>query len=690
MSSGDKRMNFYQKKFFHLNQVRDNFLGYLKGMIEATRERLFPYSGLFEEVTLSADTADSFDFSLPCTGMDASGHEMSAPPDSPGTAIYNNVPFPNENGVVYSVGMRWNDNVPSGVETNVRTKAAEYALMQEVIGEVKAPDSVNLVIAPLKLKFVIDTALLCAATPVNHAGRLARVWLVNPVSHVEEVAIYEATVQFASGHNYIEVPYTITQGPLGQLEVDSNPISTVASDYLVWVEGVTVVPKSVKDLSVDSDYVYVFLGEVTGAGTGVAPTVFDWSGQVYLGRASGWSTAVIPGSPYSEGISNVQTVLDDIVGWLNGLVNRLMSDTGTHNTDGSSYVGAAGIGDSPRSLGYTGTTSVGGTVRSFLTELLGYYNDHIGGSVDQHHAADIITAIISGTPHGEIVSTVQSVLSDILGWLNGFLTVIASTTIGNDGAKQVGAQARTGIGFGLTTGTVASQLAEIQARIEMLSLRFKVSGWTCIYDVTGTNEVFVLLDSVHYDEHLMVNIVPWVALEYTYVSISGTITCPGHNYMDGEQVSLVGVCPSALDTSLTYTVRDAVPGTFKLSHYIGGAAITGGSVGFPGPGQTIGKHRVYFTIANTGKYSVKAFGETDADTVLGWRQLRLVKNGGGTFGEYAKAIVPNVQSSTQKSTVLLDWEGDLDGGADYGLLLSGIGNGATHFELKGLAVRRIG
>lgn len=326
MSSGDARMNFYSKKFFHLNQVKWNFMEYLRELVEDTRKRVFVHAGLFSSVALTADTINSFDIAAPCAGMDAYGHEMTLPT---GATLNNNVPFANANGVVYSVGMRWNNNVPSGdstqvppqsaIEINARSRTPEYALVSEAVGEVVAPNSVTIITSPsLKLKIVVDSALLCASTPISHAGRLAQVWLVNPVSLVEAVAIYNSVVQWDGSNNYIEIPYSTTQGPLGQTDPE-YPISAAVADYLVHIRGVTVVPKSVKDLSADGNY--SFVGEVTGSGPGTTPSSFDISGQYILALAlgnftldTGYDGAVGSGSGRKITVDSGAVELDGPVG----------------------------------------------------------------------------------------------------------------------------------------------------------------------------------------------------------------------------------------------------------------------------------------------------------------------------------------------------------------------------------------
>lgn len=282
MATGDKRINIYQKKFLPQQHMADNFMEYLRTLVKDTRKRVFPQSGLFSPVALTSTAADTFNMATPVAGMDNAGQEMTCPA---GVALTSQVPFENSLAVQYSVGMRYNDNKPSAVETNVRTGTAEYSFKEDVVGEVREPDSVTIITTPtLKLKIVVDTPLRCAASPIKHAGRKATVWLKNVVSKVAAVAIFDATVLWDGAHNYIEVPYTTTQGPLGQTS-PTYPISTLTTDYYVHINGVTVTRRAALDLYAQPEY--AFIGYITGTGSPSIPTSFDITLQNILALAFG-------------------------------------------------------------------------------------------------------------------------------------------------------------------------------------------------------------------------------------------------------------------------------------------------------------------------------------------------------------------------------------------------------------------
>ena len=279
MATGDKRVNIYQKKFMPQQQATENFMDYILKLTLDTRARVYNVqSGVFQQVFITASSNDTFDVST-ANGIDDGGNEVNLPA---GTGLNASIPFANATGTVYSVGMKYNRNRPSGTEANHRSRKAEYSLWEDVCGEVLEPDSVT--DQTTKLKIVVDKPLRCDGAPITHAGRLATVWLKNPASTVEAVAIYDATVLWDGSNNYIEVPYSANQGPLGQTLPD-YPLSTTAADYLVHIKGLTVTNKAALDLSAESDI--AFLGEITGNGPAATPTGFDVSGQNILALAFG-------------------------------------------------------------------------------------------------------------------------------------------------------------------------------------------------------------------------------------------------------------------------------------------------------------------------------------------------------------------------------------------------------------------
>ena len=676
MSSGDRRMNFYVKKWFHLGQVRDNFLGYLKNMIEATRRRQFPYSGLFDEVVLSSNAVDTFDVQTPCEGMDDGGHETSLPVTELGTTeIYDDVSFPNESAVVYSVGMRWNGEMPgsdldadppqTAIETNVRTGEPEYALREEVAGEVEHPDDVSLAITPTALRLIVDSALLCGepgVDPINHSGRRVRVWLDNPVSHVDAVGIYDGVVAWGdvggTDHNYVDIPYTTEQGPLGQTTPD-YPISMIEADYWVWVKGVTVTPKSVKDLSTDGDY--IFLGEVTGVGRGSMPTVFDITGQTYLSRASGLSTGPIPGTPHSIGTSNAQQVLEDILGWLNA---HLRGDADQHP---ATHITTQEIIGTPFGIPAT-------HVQGALTSLLGLINGLFSGG-----GSDTLRlSAIDGDPHklgydGTIPEGgwLTTYLTNLLGWVNDnynnladFISALSDTTPGSDGALLVGAQARTGSLYQLATTTVAGQLGEILAYLNGTQKRCQASHFypqNC-YDGTGANYTALAFDTEDLDNDDMIEVYPWKTVDSVQTTPTNTITLTDHGYSDGDAVYFRGsdlpVPLIAGSSGFVYFVRDATTHTFKLAPYLTGAAIPLIDAG----SGTIEVRKVtkLVDIKTAGRYLVIASltfgGDATADT---WRVISLERVGTGGPAVLKTIRVPGVVNAGIGTSIQVVWEGQL-------------------------------
>lgn len=182
------------------------------------------------------------------------------------------IPFENTNTTVYHVGLSY-AQIEGTVGLN-RKQIPEYQSLEDQIGRVGIPDTSP---APVdtpntNLRLYCDDLTKAGET---HAGRKARVWLATPVSADSNTAFYEATIGFDGTNNYIDIPYSAgaTAGPLGQDTSASAP-STTPSDYKIWVKGPRI---DTTDFSGDSNYAY--LGTVTGAGSGVAPTVFSMANQ---------------------------------------------------------------------------------------------------------------------------------------------------------------------------------------------------------------------------------------------------------------------------------------------------------------------------------------------------------------------------------------------------------------------------
>ena len=261
MSTGDKKTNIYLKKFLSQQQITENFFEYLEKTSRETAYRVFGQQALFEPdpsttPPLSADTADSFDIYTPLVGQDGpGGHTLNLDP------LYaNNVPFENENGVNYFVGIRYIE-IPEETEINVRTGKIKYGLFKESVGELAPPDSV-VDDGDETLTIIVDGV---TEAGVSNAGRKVKVWLHDEAKSQIQ-AFEELTVQWDGSNNYIE-----TSTALGQV---LGAISTDASKYRVALLGPSV--KRNTDLRLDPTV--VFIGQVTGAGAGGTPSTFDFTG----------------------------------------------------------------------------------------------------------------------------------------------------------------------------------------------------------------------------------------------------------------------------------------------------------------------------------------------------------------------------------------------------------------------------
>ena len=258
MSTSDKKVNIYLKKFLTQQQITENFLDYLQKLILESFAQVWQSNGVFDpDVSavqiLSSDTVDTFDIITPLLGTDGPlGHILNL--DSSDS---NNIPFENATGIDYGVGLRHQD-IPNETEVNVRTGEIKYAFFKESIGELAEPDVV-VDDADETLTITVDSVFEAG---VSNAGRKVLVYLKNPVSQAD--TFEEVTVIFSGGVNKIE---TLTS--LGQ---SLGSISTDPADYQVFAIGSTV--RRNTDLTLDPDI--LFIGKMTGD-NGNSPSVFDQS-----------------------------------------------------------------------------------------------------------------------------------------------------------------------------------------------------------------------------------------------------------------------------------------------------------------------------------------------------------------------------------------------------------------------------
>jgi hypothetical protein len=251
MPTGDERVNLALKRFLSQNRMDANFMEYLDTILTDGLSRIFPASGLFTYPVNFAFPA-SGEFSLtpdPIEGIDDQGHVLIAE----GSDRLSNISFEDDGSSSYWVGLKY-IQIPSGVYANPRTGVPEYDKWADETGEVNyASDVTDLGGGSIELE--LD---LIFPDGANHAGRVVRAYLTNPVSLDPAVAFEDLTVSFVGGHNIIQ-----TSGSFGQGAVSPNPTS-----YRVACLGVSVYESVTNPFGSE----YIILGEIDSSGGPSADT----------------------------------------------------------------------------------------------------------------------------------------------------------------------------------------------------------------------------------------------------------------------------------------------------------------------------------------------------------------------------------------------------------------------------------
>lgn len=258
--TGDEKANFTAKHILTLEDMRERVLGYVEDISEKTLERFYQAKGTFDAAqTMYSGVVNKFSLTeMGSVGTDGIGHLM----DLSDTEI-TDLPFENTLSTVYHVGFFYVEK-PSGIVINPRYGIPEYVSYVQSVGNTATPDNVAIYGGGIEL--VVDSVCCLGSTIISNAGRKILVWKVTPDvgAITEAIAIEECTVIWTGFANIIH-----TVAKLGQSVVD-----TVVDHYGVMLEGPLVTSDAALPFA---DCWYI--GTVTGAGVGSAPTIFNVGAQ---------------------------------------------------------------------------------------------------------------------------------------------------------------------------------------------------------------------------------------------------------------------------------------------------------------------------------------------------------------------------------------------------------------------------
>jgi hypothetical protein len=290
MPTGDTWVNLVLKRFLSHTRLRSNFFSYLKELTLDLGSRIFPSSGLFTfPVAITQSTTD-FDLSISppgdIEGIDDEGHVLVLE-----TSRQTNIPYENDPTFNYWIGLHYT-SVPEDIISNPRTGVPEYDKWRDEVGEKDNPNSVTDLGSGV-IRLQVDSIFQAG---VDHSGRQVMVWLNDPMSADDTVAIELATVFYSGGNNYID-----TVGSLGQ-----GTVSTNVGDYSVACLGVTIR----KNATDPFDSSYVLIGYITGHA--VTPT-HNADGQADLSGGGGHTLQRAYDGLAGSGSGRIITVADDAV-----------------------------------------------------------------------------------------------------------------------------------------------------------------------------------------------------------------------------------------------------------------------------------------------------------------------------------------------------------------------------------------
>lgn len=276
MATGDKFVNIVNKRLMGVESFKDYFLDYLKQKVaEQFFARVYDKDGTFRDtaIAIASSANDTIDLNTSPNpevyGTDGSGHLLLLPSlEGPGGDVYNDVPFENQTGYDYDVGLHYAE-IPSGVHVNPRTGKPEYMRWEEKIGVADEPVSISDQGGGV-YRFRLPTSM-CPGDRTCVGRGFCWLWKKVPgdAALTEAIAIVSFTVGYST-YNYIDVD-------TGTYDLGQETFSEDETAYMLLLEGPTIARTGDLDIEAADDYWYI--GEVTGNGPGATPSVFDTGDQ---------------------------------------------------------------------------------------------------------------------------------------------------------------------------------------------------------------------------------------------------------------------------------------------------------------------------------------------------------------------------------------------------------------------------
>lgn len=264
MKTGNTKAEIQTTRLLSSSDLKDRLIDYYESGALTLGGKVFTQGSVFGSLSLISGGNDEISVTGSAIATDGLGYFFDVAEcvnADPAVDFMTDIVFENTNATIYQVALK-RCRIPSGIQANPRTGAAELIGYTDFIGESAAPSG------------VVDNGdgtmrirLSGAQTGgITQAGRYAYVWKVIPETTGAQY-MYFGTVGWTGVYNYVDVPHYFGQ----------TVPSTTAADYLVVIAGPTVF-RTTANLDITEGY--AFLGTVTGAGAGNPPVTFDISGQV--------------------------------------------------------------------------------------------------------------------------------------------------------------------------------------------------------------------------------------------------------------------------------------------------------------------------------------------------------------------------------------------------------------------------